>query len=480
MMGNSLKVTKIAMVFFAFFTAFSAWAQQSGTKASGTSQIKRSQLKKAEPQQSVTRLDVDLSAIGYAEEAANDSSFQQQAQLGLKFKKEGSFFAGADITLGTFSTPKSMYYAFPDAYVGYGSSNANITFGRKKENLNFADSFFNFGLVQSHQTNDNINFIEGGLIGLTARFSTTHFGVMAGFNPIFIPNQGPQTQVEDGKITSSNRWAPSPPSKFKFGDDHKNINYAIRDYQLLDIINSSGYMASAYLGPNSDRPYLRVTYTYKPLNDIVLSRDTYSDISTFEGYVYLTPNTIMHQVTAADINFDFENVKTTLSVISDQPENKTAKDLEFIQNLNPLNIVAGYISVDLSSWAKKKLEIYAGAASISGGEVRDMNSQNQESSFAIADSRTLFKKPLRLGVKSEMFFIYNKAVDADVSYTYDQDLKGALLSATVKYGATKNLTLRVGADVIGVENELPKDAQGNFLDQNKANDRFFAGVNYAF
>lgn len=423
---------------------------------------------------------MDLSAIGYAEEAANDSSFQQRAQLGLKFKKEGSFFAGSDITLGTFSTPKSMYYALPEGYVGYGSKSANVTFGRKKENLSFADSFFNFGLMQSHQTNDNIYFIEGGMIGLMGRLSSQNFGIMASFNPIFIPNQGPQTQVEDGKITSTNRWAPAPPSKFKFGEDHRDINYAIRDYQLLDIISNSGYMASAHFGPDSVRPYIRLTYAYKPLNEIVLARDTYSDITTFEGYVYLSPNIIMHQVTAADINADFANIKTTLSVISDQPENQTAKDLEYIQTLDPLNIVAGYVGVDLSSWAGKKLEVYGAAASISGGGMRDLNSQKQESSFSIANSRTLFKQPLRLGVKSEMFFIYNKAVESDISYTYDQQLQGSLLSASVKYGATKSLTVRLGADIIGVENELPADAQGNFLDQNKANDRFFAGVNYAF
>ena len=98
----------------------------------------------------------------------------------------------------------------------------------------------------------------------------------------------------------------------------------------------------------------------------------------------------------------------------------------------------------------------------------------------MAASRTLFKKPIRVGLKNELFFVANNAVETDLMMTYDQELKGSLLSVQIKYSPFKSTKLSLGADVIGVENELPSSLQGNYLDQNKANDRFFAGVNYAF
>lgn len=487
MVNSSQDTLKYTGLFIAFFMGYSVWAQQSAVKAPpakagalGTSTLKR-QIPKKDSEEFRARIDFDLTAISYAEESPNDSSFQQRAQIGLNFKKEGRVFSETDIRVGTFSEPKSLYYAFPEAYIGYGSREANMTLGRKKESLSFADSFFNLGLMQSHQSNDNIYFIEGGLTGLAGHYNGDGFGFAASYNPIFIPNQGPQTNVEDGRIVSSNRWSPSPPSKFKFGDDNKDINYAIRDYELTEIISSqSGYMVTAYIGSNPERPYLRVSYADKPVNEIVLSRDTYSDISTFEGYVYLNPTVITHQIGAADINLDYRNFKTTFSVISDSPVNKDAPDLEYIQTLSPVTVASAYAGLDLSAWMGKKLEIYGAAAVITGGEIKDINNQGQESTFAVASSRTLFKQPVRFGLKSEMFFIYNRALEADVNFTYDQKLKGSLLSAALKFAPTRNLKLNLGADVIGVESELPEDEQGNFLDQNKANDRFFAGVNYAF
>lgn len=462
----------------ALFVGSLAYGQSSSVKA-GTSTTKATKSKK-NSEDFKAQIDFDVQSINYAEASTSDSQSQQRVQLGLNFKKEGRFFTNTQIIVGTFSEPNSAYYAFPEAYLGYGDKEFNVTAGRKKENLSFADSFFNLGLMQGHFTNDNVYFMEEGLTGISAHIASDNMGFMASFNPIFIPNQAPQARAEDGKIVSWNRWTAQAPAKFKFGDQYKNINYAITDYQLTDIVSHSGYVLNAYFGKKGPRPILVLTMADKPLNDIVLSRDTYSDISNFQGYVTLTPLVLNHKIQAADLNLDAGIFRSTLSALTDQPENQQANDQEYIQTLSPLRIYSVYAAVDLSSYVDKKLEIYTGTAMISGGEIKDVNSQGVESSFAISNSRTLYKQPVIAGVKSEMFFIYNEAVEADVRLTYDQKLKGSLLSANFMYAPTRSLKVNLGADLIGVENELPADAQGNFLDQNKANDRVFAGLNYVF
>lgn len=427
-----------------------------------------------------TTIALDVKALSYVEASNVDSNFQQQVQIALNLKKEGLLFSETSLILGTFSEPNSFYYAFPQVYAGYGTAAQSIVIGRKTENLSFADTFFNFGLIQPHSTEDNINFISGGLTGVFGQLSGGGLGIIGGFMPIFIPSQGPQIKIDDGRVITSNRWAPQPPSKFKFGSEYNNINYAIRDYEITDIISNSGFMLNIYAGKNKIRPVFLATYAKKPINEVAMSRDTFSDIANFEGYVLLTPQVLVHEVQAIDLNLDYENLKTSFSYLADQPQNQQAIDAETIQTLKPLSIYSFFAALDLTSNFGRKFEIYAAAAMVSGGEIKDLNSDQQESPIAVAATRAQFKKPVRLGLKNDLFFVSDRAVETDINMTYDQELKGSLLSVQIKYSPLKNMKLSLGADVIGVENELPESSQGNFLDQNKANDRFFAGVNYVF
>jgi hypothetical protein len=373
-----------------------------------------------------------------------------------------------------------LYYFLPEAYLGFGSNSQNLVLGRKHENLSFADDFFNLGLIQSIGSNDFINFSQGGLTGLSGHINMGGFGLMASVNPIFIPNQEPQVKFEDGQVVSSNRWASRPPAQFKLGSDYKDINYAFSEYDIGKIVSHGGFMGRLYVGPNNQRPYISLTYADKPLNQVAVARDTYSDISTFEGYVMIRPTVLYHQVLAADINVDFNNFKSTISYLSDQPKNEKAQELEYLQSLNSLQIFSLYAALDFTEFVGKKLSVYSAMAFIEGGEIKDLNSSGQVSSIAIANNRTRFKQPFKLGVNSELFFIYNEALEADVALTYDQVYQGSLMSVNLKYAPSKKLKFNAGVDLIGVESDLPADSQGNFLDQNKANDRFSAGMSYVF
>jgi hypothetical protein len=460
---------------FAFLAAFAGSFALAQPAASSAYRVK----KNVREDVSGATLGFSLSAISYSSESAVDSSFQQKAEMKMRFKKDGMFFGDSRLTLGTFSEPQSMYYDLPEAYLGYGDKYNAMTAGRKHETLSFADSFFNFGLIQGHASTDNINFSEGGLTGAMVHYYSGSFGFKAAYMPIFIPNQGPSVKAEDGKIVSSNRWASQPPESFKFGEENKEIIYAIRDYNITDIVANSGYMATAFAGGSEKRPLLQLTYAYKPINELALMRDTFSDITTFKGYVYLTPVVLYHQVGAADLNIDFGKFKSTLSALADQPENKKAIELEAMQTLSPLSIISAYASYDMSTIGRK-LEVYVAAAKVTGGEIKDVHADGREASFSFSTSRTQFKNPVRTGIKSDMFYIYNEAVNADVNFTYDQELKGSLLSMLFKYRIFKTGSINMGADLIGMQDDQASSTESNFLAQNRANDRIFGGLTYVF
>jgi hypothetical protein len=446
-----------SMVFFGlFFLGFSVFAQvQEGAKpnskalvsqsgqqtAQGTSRAKRKALRKQGNVDPLLKF--DLAAISYSSSSPVDDGILQQFQVELDYKRKGDFSAGANFILGSFSTPQSLYYALPEGYISYGDKFTSFNFGRKIENLSQADTNFNLGLMQGFTTNDFINFNQNGLVTLSAHYNTaSNVGFYVGYSPMFIPNQGPSVKA--------------------------------------DIVFNSGLIANFYVGEKRERPIFMATYAQKPINELALMRDTFADISTVQGNVFLTPVVLNHEVYSADLNLDSGILKTTFSYITDQPVNKKAPDPETIQTLSAVSVTALYAGLDLTEMLNRKLEIYVMAADISGGEIRDLNSQGQSGSFSFATARTQFKKPIRSGFKGEIATIYNRALKADLNLTYDQQLKGSLLSTKINYAASNNLSFNLAADIIGVENENVDGTQSNYLEQNQGNDRVSAGVGYAF
>ncbi len=426
------------------------------------------------------QLGLSLKQISYGSASAYDNGSLQQVETEITLSKQGTFFSNANLILGTFSLENSFYFALPEAYGGYGSKENSVSVGRKIENYSISDQFFNFGLVHPTFSNDNINFRANGLTGLSFHHHEGSFGFNVAYNPIFIPNQGPQVKVEDGQVNSTNRWATVPPEKVRLGDENREIVYAVRDYKVTDVVNNPGYIANVFFGENKARPFLMATYGRKPINEIALSRDTFADIATFRGNVILNPHVLYHQIYAADVNLDSQNLKFTISYLGDQPENIQAQGLETMQTLSPLSIVSAYVGYDLNASLGRKMEVYIAASNITGGEIRDLNSSGQGGEINFASSRTLFKRPVKTGAKGELFYIQNRPFSADVNFTYDQQLKGSLLSAAINYAITKTVNLNASVDVLGVENESISSSENNFLQQNKANDRVMAGVDYVF
>ena len=458
-------------------------AQESSTNSaaapSGTSvtQKRPSRKKPAEP----PTVKFDASAIGYSSASPADNGSVQQFQAEMDLVKPGDLSGRFNMLVGAFNTESSFYYALPEAYLAYGDKYASLSGGRKIENFSAVDRIFNFGLFEGHQTNDMINFNRGGLVMLSAHYNTgSNSGFFIGYSPLFVPNQGPQITAKDGKIISGNRWAASPPKQFKFGDQNQEIIYAVSDFNLVDILMNTGIVANAYFGENRERPLLNLSFAKKPINDLVLSRDTFADISTFQGNVILTPHVLFHEIYAADMNLDFGILKTTLSYVQDTPTNKIAPELETIQNLEAIQVTSFYMGADLTRWFGQPVEIYAAAAQIAGGAIKDITSDGQPGSFSFSTSRTQYRRPLKAGVKGELMQISGRPLATDLSMIYDQELKGSLLSAKFRYAVNQNLNLSLAADIIGVESEIADGTQSNFLDQNQANDRISAGVGYAF
>jgi hypothetical protein len=187
-----------------------------------------------------------------------------------------------------------------------------------------------------------------------------------------------------------------------------------------------------------------------------------------------------HEVKSADVNFDFKNIQTSFSYIEDRVQNKTAAENETLQNLKPLQVYGVYVAADLSPWVHRQLILSLAAAEMKGGDISDIDNQGKESILTFSTRRTQFKSPVTVGVASELVFVRSKPITSQVRWTYDRTFKGSLLSAQFGYEVLARMNLQLGADIVGVEQQLPEDASSNFLQENQANDRVYGGLTYVF
>ena len=424
-------------------------------------------------------LEFNIRGVQYFSESPADSNFQQQAEVEVLFEKQGPILLKTHGVVGTFTLEKSSYIAIPELFAGISAVDTKsfVIAGRKIQNFSFLDRNENLGLYNSNFTNDFINYRQQGLTGVHAQAQSGLFGVYAGYYPWYFPSQGPQVYEQNGEIRSSNRWAQRPPSRFKFGSSEREIVYAIRAYEIDEIVRSSGEGASIFWGSSSDRPWVKVSYARKPVNEIPLTRETYGTTTNFTGQVKLSPVVTYGQIQSVDINLDANRFKTTFSYLEDRVFNQTAATDETLQFLSPLRIYGAWTSADLSDFFTRKVSAEISYSEVSGGEVKDLLSDGRDSLFTFSSHRVRFKRPFTVALKSELFVVSQRPVTTQIKWTYDDAVRGTLLSGMASYQTLAKLNLNVGFDVLGVEKNSIQD---NFLQDQQANDRVYGGLEYVF
>ena len=424
-------------------------------------------------------LNVQLTGVQYFSESTADSNFQQQAEIQAKYEKLGPVLVKANGLAGTFAISKSSYFSVPELCLGLDSADTknNIVLGRKIKNFSFLDKDQTLALFNSYFTNDMIRYEQQGLVGIHAEYQYKKLGFYAGYYPIYLPNQGPQVYEEGGEIRSSNRWSQKPPSQFRFGHLDREIVYAIRDYDINEIIQNPGEGLSLFFGDSNQRPWIQASYARKPVNQIPLSRDTYGTASNFIGQVKLSPVVTYSQVQAVDINLDATQVKTTFSYLEDRVANKVAPENETLQFLKPLKMYGVWVAIDLNDYLSRSMILEISYAELFDGEIQDLLSNGRNSIFTYSGQRSLFKKPMSLKLNSELFFINTIPVMSSMKWTYDSVYKGTLFTGIVSYQTLAKVKLNLGFDLLGVEEEKKET---NFLQDNQANDRIYGGLEYVF
>ncbi len=411
---------------------------------------------------------------------ASETSFQMQ----LKYdSKDAAQFKKMHIVFGGYPKNNSTYLAAPEIYFQpmhqvNNSTKVNVTYGRRIFTDSFIDQQFNLGLINPFLTQDRIHYIPQGLMGVHAEIEQKFWSLRLAYLPLYLPNQGPSVKEENGKIVTANRWAIRPPTQFAFNNQNKAIEYSITDYKVQDILFKDGVSASTRLGAEKEFPYVLVSYSRKPINEIGLTRETYANLNIV-GQVFLSPVVLYSKNLTADLRYETNDAQWFISYIQDNPENQSAPTYQSIQVLQGIYGWAVGGSFNIQQAFNWPLQLSLATAKMSGGEIQDMNADGTQNLFTFTKSRILFRQPFMTSLST----VLNRSgsFSAQLKWLYDQEQKGSILSTLLGFHLAKSFHLEVGVDILGAEadtNTTP--GSGDFLQQYQANDRVYGGMQYVF
>lgn len=387
-------------------------------------------------------------------------------------------FAG-DFSAGTFFTKGLSNFIVSEAYIATKGENFKIYLGRKKMPWSQADSRWDLGLIQSRYAIDLLRPEEQGLVGLFADYNSRYLRVSGMVTSIFIPHMGNEYREENGSLKTDSRWYRPPSSNYEFNNNINQIVYNLDVPDYLDLVQQPGAIVMARVGDKEYGPWASVSGGYLPASELALKRQNFKAAADERVDATVAPVVLHHEVRAADIGYNFKkDVSIGVSYISEKPKNLLPEPEWSIQNFEAIEAYAAFIEVDLKDFIISSLNVQLQYLKARGGGIVDVVASGAPDDFTIFDERMKFKDALSLEVRGHLTSFIKKPIMSKFKYLYDYEQQGSITSLEFLYFPSKKWAVVIGGDVLGVKDD--QYAPSSFINQYRANDRYYGGATYVF
>jgi hypothetical protein len=399
--------------------------------------------------------------------------FGVDAFLGSHFSRKSTQFGLNEFYLTQFVTKKSIH-------------DEHLTVGRRLYDWSELDRHWNLGLWESRLYNDAIRTESQGLTGLFYYSRGDAGEVLFLTSPIFVPNQGPEIKEERGNLTADSRWYRTPSPQFELLGKVNKIDYKLDIPDRMKLASKSGAAIHLKIGPQKG-PFLKGSAGYKPVNELLFERRNFKRVDSLEVDVTVRPQTTYHLIYSADLGYKDDNTHLSISYLDENPEPVKAENDWAIQKLGAIKAYGlhGSLLLDpannryLRSLWDSPTELAVDYLKVEGGGIVDVRADGSKDALLLFDQRLQYYNSIRGRIKTQLGRLFRRPLGLSLSYLYDFDQSGSLMQTELKYDVTKSWVLILGADFLGVDDEAKAKAT-SFLNQNRANDRYYAGMGYVF
>lgn len=388
----------------------------------------------------------------------------------------------ADISGGTFFTRGQSHFVVHEAYLASKNfkelKDIKGFVGRKKNDWSEMDRRWQLGLWQPKFAMDSLRPEEQGLTGLFLNYNTQGWELMGFVTPIFIPSMGPDIREEGGGLVADSRWYRAPSREYDFNNRVNNIKYDLTIPDTAKLVGNGGAAVSARLGNKERGPWVVASTGYLPVNELILKRRNFKNIAEDKVDVTVSPDVTYHGIYSLDVGYSFEKLKASLSYLEDSPVEKLPDQDWSIQTLKPLKAVSAALDFTLANILNRTLAFQIEYLKVGGGGIVDALSDGAPDDFTLFDQRLKFTNALSLRLEGQLATFFKRPFVTRFKYLYEYDQQGSLLNTEFLYYPSQKWAVVMGGDILGVKDENFR--ADRFLNQYRANDRFYGGMTYVF
>jgi hypothetical protein len=391
---------------------------------------------------------------------------------------------GFDFSGGKYVNVDSSQFQVNELYqsLQWRDGKSQISLGRKIEFWSQLDQDWQLGMWQPKSMLDSLRPEDQGLTGAFYRHQQGRFELLAFASPIFIPTLGPDIREKNGSLVADSRWYRPPSSSFPLNKKNIQVKFALDIPPMDKLIKNPGSGLRLKYGGETDGLWTSANYAYKPMNSLLLKYKRGLFLPEYDaqtGEVTIAPDVGYHHVYGADLGYRLREGMVSVSYLADSPQLKTAEAPYVLQQPRPMKSYAvhGETFVE-SSWLTSPVGLSLNYLRVDGGDIRDYDSYGDDSG-AIFDSRYNYTNAGSLRADFSTILGHRKIMSS-IKYLREFDQKGTLINSEFTYYPQTSIALILGADIIGVDDSSETNKDGRFLNQFRANDRFYGGMSYVF
>jgi hypothetical protein len=214
------------------------------------------------------------------------------------------------------------------------------------------------------------------------------------------------------------------------------------------------------------------------VNELILKRQNFKDISQDKLDVTVSPDVAYHNIRSIDLGYTFESAQASISYMEDDPGVKTPDTDWAIQKLQGIRAFSGALDFTLERVWGRTLAFQLGYFKADGGSILDIREDGSPDKVTLFDQRLQFTNAMSIRVEGQVGTFFRRPFVTRFKYLYDSDQKGSLINTEFLYYPNQKWAVVAGADILGVQDESYKTS--SFLNQYRANDRFYGGMTYVF
>ena len=360
-------------------------------------------------------------------------------------------------------------------------SSIKVYAGRKREAWSQLDTYWTLGIVEPLNRFDSLRPTEQGLSGLFGQFTWSHIQLVLFGSPVFIPEQGPNYELNDGQFSTSNAWFSEPTNHVKLISQSTTLKYQINTPTVGSVIThaSGGFVLRAgdLVGPGW---LFQVGYAKKPRNQLSLpfTGVLVTDANNPFASITLSPQVAYHNIATTEINYKTETMDLGLSFLADISDPEPIPTGLVWQTFDPEFLLSPNLQFRLNKSDRFTSLVRFSSLTTFGGDAHLVTSSDLTVAQNPFGARLMYRQAASFELRGKYAESHGWIIDSGIRWIEEYSEQGTVVMSDVRFIAPRNWQFGLYVDLLG--SRLPENENPGFISKFRDNDRVGGKLTYIF